>query len=171
MYRQPLGPEVETHPRVAGGGPAGVRVPRSHRSPGCDGTISPTATVAGSFGGALAELLAPLGVAVLDSTHPAVKRAAARHLVRALGLARELDRDLGHRAEELRLGGADPGVAVGDGATLVMLEGAQGRDRLVIDDGGFMTRRGRERFDLAALQNIAADRARSGSRPTCCCGR
>ncbi|MEO8090374.1 MAG: bacillithiol biosynthesis BshC, partial [Gemmatimonadales bacterium] len=74
----------------------------------------------------------------------------------ALGLARELDRDLGHRAEELHLAGADPGVAVGEGATLVMLEGAQGRDRLVIDDGGFMTRRGRERFDLAALQNIAA---------------
>ncbi|HEV8176849.1 MAG TPA: bacillithiol biosynthesis BshC, partial [Gemmatimonadales bacterium] len=89
-------------------------------------------------------------------THPTVKRAAARHLIRALGLARELDRDLAHRAEELRLGGFDPGVPVGDGATLVMLEGAQGRDRLMIDNGGFMTRRGRERFDLAGLQNIAA---------------
>jgi uncharacterized protein YllA (UPF0747 family) len=95
-------------------------------------------------------------VAVLDSTHPVVKRAAARHLVRALGLAQDLDRDLGHRAEELRLAGVDPGVPVGDGATLVMLEGAQGRDRLVLDDGGFLTRRGRERFDLPALQRIAA---------------
>ena len=37
-----------------------------------------------------------------------------------------------------------------------MLEGAQGRDRLMIADGGFVTRRGRERFDLAALQRIAA---------------
>jgi bacillithiol biosynthesis cysteine-adding enzyme BshC len=155
MYRQPLGPEVE--PILES---LAADLPASEFR---DVTIAwlrrhyqPAATVAGSFGGALAELLAPMGVAVLDSTHTAVKRAAARHLVRALGLARELDRDLGHRAEELRLGGADPGVPVGDGATLVMLEGAQGRDRLVIDDGGFMTRRGRERFDLAALQNIAA---------------
>jgi uncharacterized protein YllA (UPF0747 family) len=50
----------------------------------------------------------------------------------------------------------DPAVPVGDGATLVMLEGAQGRDRLVISNGGFMTRRGREHFDLDALQRLAA---------------
>jgi bacillithiol biosynthesis cysteine-adding enzyme BshC len=117
---------------------------------------SPRATVAHSFAGALAELLAPAGIACLDSTHPIVKRAAARHLMRALGLARELDRDLQDRAEELVTAGMDPGVAVGDGATLVMLEGAQGRDRLVISNGGFMTRRGREQFDLDALQRLAA---------------
>ena len=155
MYRQPLGPEVEIilESLAADLGASEFR----------DATLDwlrrhypPQATVAGSFGAALAELLAPVGVAVLDSTHSTVKRAAARHLVRALGLARELDRDLGHRAEELRLSGFDPGVPVGDGATLVMLEGSQGRDRLVIDNGGFMTRRGRERFDLGALQSIAA---------------
>jgi len=155
MYRQILGPEVEpTLEALAADLP-----PSEFR----DFTLEwlrrhyrPAATVAGSFAGALAELLAPLGVAVLESTHPAVKRAAARHLVRALGLAQDLDRDLGHRSEELRLAGSDPGVPVGDGATLVMLEGAQGRDRLVLDDGAFMTRRSRERFDLAALQRVAA---------------
>jgi bacillithiol biosynthesis cysteine-adding enzyme BshC len=115
-----------------------------------------TATVAHSFAGALAELLAPAGVICLDSTHPAVKRSAARHLVRALGLARELDRDLQDRMEELRLLGVDPGVPVGDGATLVMLEGEQGRDRLLLSDSGFQTRRSRESFDLAALQRLAA---------------
>jgi bacillithiol biosynthesis cysteine-adding enzyme BshC len=155
MYRQPLGAEVERAlDSLAADLPASeFREPtltwlRRH--------YQPTATVAGSFGGALAELLAPVGVGVLDSTHPSVKRAAARHLVRALGLARELDQDLEHRAEELRMAGADPGVPVGDGATLVMLEGAQGRDRLMLDDGGYITRRGRERFDLAGLQKIAA---------------
>jgi bacillithiol synthase len=155
MYRQPLGAEIE---RALGS--LGADLPASEFR---EATLAwlrrhyqPTATVAGSFGGALAELLAPVGVAVLDSTHPTVKRAAARHLVRALGLARELDRDLGHRGEELRMAGVDPGVPVGDGATLVMLEGTQGRDRLMIDDGGFITRRGRERFDLGALQNIGA---------------
>jgi bacillithiol biosynthesis cysteine-adding enzyme BshC len=155
MYRQPLGPEVEQvlEALAAGMPPSEFR----------EATLSwlrkhyrPTATVADSFGGALAELLAPVGVAVLDSTHPSVKRAAARHLVRALGLARELDRDLAHRADDLHTAGLDPGVAVGEGATLVMLEGTQGRDRLMLDDGGFMTRRGRERYDLAALQQIAA---------------
>lgn len=117
----------------------------------------PAATVAASFAGALAELLAPAGVVCLESTHPAVKRLAARHLVRALGLARELDKDLEQRAEDLRAAGADPSVPVGDKATLVMLEGGLGRDRLLIDDGGFVTRRGRERFDLDALQRIAAE--------------
>jgi bacillithiol biosynthesis cysteine-adding enzyme BshC len=156
MYRQPLGTEVERAlESLAADLPASefreatLAWLRRH--------YQPTATVAGSFGGALAELLAPMGVAVLDSTHPSVKRAAVRHLVRALGLARELDRDLEHRAEELRMAGADPSVPVGDSATLVMLEGTQGRDRLMLEDGGFITRRGRERFDLAALQNIAAN--------------
>jgi bacillithiol synthase len=112
--------------------------------------------VAGSFANALAELLAPLGIAVLDSTHPVIKRASARHLVRALGLAGDMDRDLDQRAEELHTAGADSGVTVGDGASLVMLEGSLGRDRLVVSDGGFTTRRGRQRYDLAELQTIAA---------------
>jgi bacillithiol biosynthesis cysteine-adding enzyme BshC len=116
----------------------------------------PSTTVAASFAGALAELLAPAGILCLESTHPAVKRAAARHLIRALGLAAEVDRDLQHRAEELKLAGFDPGVPVGDKATLVMLEGPLGRDRLLLDERGFVTRRGRERFDLEALQRIAA---------------
>ena len=116
----------------------------------------PDATVAGSFAGALAELLAPAGIVCLESTHPTVKRSAARYLVRALGLARELDRDLEHRSQELRMAGLDPGVPVGENATLVMLEGPLGRDRILIEDGGFTTRRGRERFDLETLQRIAA---------------
>jgi bacillithiol synthase len=116
----------------------------------------PHATVAHAFAGALAQLIAPAGVVCLDSAHPVVKRAAARHLVRALGLARELDRDLQDRAEELRLAGVDSGVPVGDGATLVMLEGEQGRDRLVLSDGRFVTRRGREELSLDDLQQLAA---------------
>jgi len=155
MYRQPLGPDVEgALESLAADLPAGefrdftLEWLRRH--------YRPEATVAGSFAAALAELLAPLGMVILDSTHPILKRSAARHLVRALGLAQDLDRDLGHRAEELQMAGLDPGVTAGDGATLVMLEAAQGRDRLVLDDGGFITRRSRERFDLAALQRIAA---------------
>jgi bacillithiol biosynthesis cysteine-adding enzyme BshC len=112
--------------------------------------------MAASFAGAMAELVAPAGVVCLESTHRVVKRSAARYLVRALGLARGLDRDLEHRAMELRMAGADPGVPVGEQATLVMLEGPLGRDRLLVDDGGFVTRRGGERFTLDGLQRIAA---------------
>ena len=155
MYRQTIGAEVDhALDRLA------ADLPPSEFK---DSTLEwlhrhyrPDATVAGSFAGALAELLAPLGMVVLDSTHPTLKRLASRHLVRALGLTRDLDRDLEQRAEELRLAGADPGVTVGEGASLVMLEGSLGRDRLVMEDRQFVTRRSRERFDLAALQRIAA---------------
>ena len=68
--------------------------------------------------------MAPAGVVCLESTHPAAKRAAAGYLIRALGLARDLNRDLEQRAEELRITGIDSGVTVDELATLVMVEGA-----------------------------------------------
>jgi bacillithiol biosynthesis cysteine-adding enzyme BshC len=116
----------------------------------------PDVTLAGSFAGALAELLAPHGILCFDSTHRAAKRAAARHTIKALGLSQDLDRDLAQRARELSASGRDPGVPVGDGATLVMLESRLGRDRLVVNGDGFATRRSNERFSLADLQTIAA---------------
>ena len=116
----------------------------------------PSATIAASFAGALAEVLAPAGIICLDSTHPVVKRGAARYLVRALGLARELNQDLEQRSDELITAGVDPGVPVGENATLVMLEGPLGRDRLLLQDGGFTTRRGKQQLDFETLQRIAA---------------
>lgn len=155
LYRQLLGPPIDEAL-----GALAADLPASEFR---DTTIEwlrrhyhPSATMAGSFAGALAELLAPSGVVCLESTHPSVKRASARYLVRALGLARELDGDLEQRAEELRAAGTDPDVPVGENATLVMVEGALGRDRLLIDNGGFSTRRSGERFDLQSLQRIAA---------------
>lgn len=114
-----------------------------------------SATVAHSFAGALGELLAPAGVICLDSTHPAVKQAAAPYLLRALQRAPELDRALTRRAEELKTLGQDAGVALGDEATLVMLEGDAGRDRLVASDGRFRARRSGEALDFPALDQIA----------------
>lgn len=113
------------------------------------------ATVAGAFAGALAELLAPFGIVCLDSTHPAFKRAAAPLLMRALTEARALESALGRQAAALTAEGRDAGVALGGGATLVMIEDSAGRDRLVMSDGAFITRRGQERYTLAALQQIA----------------
>lgn len=116
----------------------------------------PEASLAAAGAGALAEVLAPLGILCFDSTHPAAKRAAARYVVRALGLSQDLDRDLARRSHDLEAIGQDPGVVVGQGATLVMLEAAQGRDRLLVDGKALIARRSRERFSLEALQQIAA---------------
>jgi bacillithiol biosynthesis cysteine-adding enzyme BshC len=154
MYREPLGPGLE---------PALAALERSlppsefreatlawlHRS------YRPGATVAGAYAGALAELVARAGVVVLDSSHPAVKRAAAPFVLRALEEAAALDDDLDRHAEAQGVTSRTSGITVGDGASLVMLEGAQGRDRLVAHDGGFTTRRGRERFTLDELRRIA----------------
>ena len=116
----------------------------------------PGQSMAGAFQDALAELLAPFGIACIDSTHPAVKRAAAPRLVEALRRSAELEAVLSAREEALRAAGQDPGVAAGDGATLVMIEGRLGRDRLVRDGAGFISRRGGERFSMTELEAVAA---------------
>jgi uncharacterized protein YllA (UPF0747 family) len=76
-------------------------------------------------------------------------------ILRALEQAEAIDRDLERRSEALGETVKTSGVIVGDGAALVMLEGRQGRDRLVAYDGSFTTRRGRERFSLDQLATIA----------------
>ncbi|HEX3235609.1 MAG TPA: bacillithiol biosynthesis cysteine-adding enzyme BshC [Gemmatimonadales bacterium] len=157
MYREPLGPGiVPALERLAADLPASEF--RQSTLDWLERHYRPQATVAGSYGGAMAELLAPLDVLCLDSTHLAVKRAMAPHLVRALATAGDLERDLDRHIEALGTTARTSGVTVGDGASLVMLEAGLGRDRLVADGPAFVTRRSRERFDLAALQRIAAER-------------
>ncbi len=155
MYREPLGEGI----RPALDALAAGLAPSEFR----DATLQwlgrhyrPEATVAGSFAGAMAELLAPLGIICFDSTHPVAKRAMAPLLLRALAQARQLDDDLDRFTEALGDTAKTSGISVGDGASLVMLEASQGRDRLIGDGTGFVTRRSRERFDLAALERIAA---------------
>lgn len=114
-------------------------------------------TVAGAYGAAMAELLSPFGILCLDSTHPAFKRAAAPHLLRALDEAAPLDAELATEAERYARAGEAPPVVVGDGATLVFLEDRLGRDRLIPGKGGFATRRGGDPFTREELGRIAAE--------------
>jgi bacillithiol biosynthesis cysteine-adding enzyme BshC len=155
MYRQPLGDGVlSALQALAGGIP-----PSEFREPTLEWLgrhYRPEQTVAGSFAGAMAELLAPHGILCFDSTHPAAKRAAAPVLLQALALSAELDSDLDRYYEALGADARTSGVTVGDGASLVMLEASQGRDRLIRDGTGFVARRSRERFSLSALESIAA---------------
>jgi bacillithiol biosynthesis cysteine-adding enzyme BshC len=119
---------------------------------------TPAADVAGAFAAALAELLGPFGIVVFQPTHDAVKAAMRPLLVGALEQAEAIDRALGARARELEAEGAAVPVPTGDGATTVMLEGEAGRDRLMLHEGAFRTRRSGQPFTLDELR-VLADRA------------
>ncbi len=108
-----------------------------------------------AFGMALAELLDPFGVVCLDASAPEVKRAATPLLLEAVRRAGELDQLLVRRAEQLSAGGHPVSVKVGDGAALVFVEGAGGRDRLRIDGDAVVTRRSGERYTEADLTVLA----------------
>src|SRR5690606_26309707 len=155
MFREPLGRDgtgaVEALERTLRAGP--------HRDAMLDWARRhwrPEATVAGAFAAGIAELLAPFGVLCFDSTSAAAKRAMAPVLLEAAVRAGELDAALAGRAAALREAGTDPGVAVGDGAALVMLEGRDGRDRLVPAADGWSLRRSGEHLDRPALEEVAA---------------
>lgn len=154
MYREPLPPDVtallDELERTTPPGPerdATLAWLRRHYRPG--------RSVAAAFGGALAELLAPLGIVCLDGSHPELKRAAWPVVREALARATDLDRLLVERHRQLGAVGADPGVKVGEGATLVMLEGDLGRDRLLVSGDGFAARRSGERFSLEEIEALA----------------
>jgi len=156
MYREPLGPDIEAVLRDL----AADLPPSEFRSATLEWLhrhYVSGASLGGAFGGALAELCAPFGVVCLNSSERSVKREMAPRLLRALELAPSLEQELGERAVELAQGGSDPGVAMADGATLVMVEGRLGRDRLVRDANAFVTRRSGERFDFEQLKRIAAE--------------
>jgi bacillithiol biosynthesis cysteine-adding enzyme BshC len=156
LYREPLGEAVrpllaalreETNPSEF----------RDEALAWVDRHYRPESTQAQAFAEALAELLGRFGIVVFQPTHPAVRRAMAPLLVRALEQAGDLERDLVAVAERLTQAQQPVPVTVGDGATLVMLEGPAGRDRLVHDDGAFHARRSGRRLTLADLRGLARE--------------
>ena len=156
MWREALGPDVvaavDLLRRTLRDGPA-----RAAALDWCARHWRPEATVAGAFGSAMAEMLAPFGVACFDSTHRAAKQAMAPLLLRAAEQAADLDRALVRQDGSLREAGIHPGVVVGDGASLVMLDGPAGRDRLIPDRDGWTLRRSGTHVGRDALAKAAAD--------------
>ena len=108
----------------------------------------PGASLHTAYAGAVAELLAPFGVLCFDPTHVAAKRAQIPVVAAALRRAAELDAALA------ALPDAGTGIAAGEGATLVFLATAVGRDRLLIDGDGFRTRRAGVRFSPAEIEAL-----------------
>ncbi len=154
MYRQPLGEGLEAALELLGSSLPATEF-RDETLAWLHRHYRPDVTVAAAFAGAMAELLAPAGIVCFDSTHPSAKRAAAPLVLRALERAAEIDDALEREAESAGENARTSGVVLGDGAALVMLEASQGRDRLVAADSGFVTRRGKERFELDELRRIA----------------
>ncbi|MBI1722828.1 MAG: bacillithiol biosynthesis cysteine-adding enzyme BshC [Gemmatimonadetes bacterium] len=117
----------------------------------------PGHSMADAYALALADLLGPYGVVVCRGWHTAIKAVARPAFLAALSHAGEIDRELAAATERLRAAGRDVPVVVGDGLSLLMLEGRLGRDRLRIDGvGRFVTRRGGETLTLGELVDIAA---------------
>lgn len=122
---------------------------------------TPDRSMADAHAAALAELLGPFGVVICRGWDGSLKRAAGPLVLEALRLAGPLDEALAREAARLRDAGEVPPVAVGEGMSLVMVEGTGGRDRLRIAEAGFVTRRSGERFllpDLEAMVRAAPER-------------
>ncbi len=154
LYQEPLGQEITTAiDRVLQATPDTEF--KADVASWLERHYAPDRDFAGAFADALAELFAPHGLVVFRPTHPAAKRAMAPHLLRALAVAADLDDALGARAAELVRRGDVAPVRVGDGATLVMLEGRVGRDRLVLQNGRYAGRRSGDTWSLDELQFLA----------------
>ena len=155
MYRLPLGTEIrrlleefEDDQPVSADRDTTMAWLRRHYQEG--------ATVGAAYAGAMGELLGPFGVTCFDPTHPDARRAMAATLVAALRDSDEIDQALGIRLAELSAAGRPVSMTAGDGSTLVLLEAAAGRDRLIREGRGFRTRRSGEAFTLEELEAIAA---------------
>ena len=87
---------------------------------------APGTTIGGAYVALLREVLAPLGVAVLDASHPAVRQQGGPLLQRALERAHEVEAALHARDAELKAAGFSPQVQTVRGRSLVF-SAADGR--------------------------------------------
>ena len=84
-----------------------------------DAAYVPHATIGAAYVQLLRGLLEPLGIAVLDASHPALRKAADGLLRRALTQALPIQEALRLRAQEITAAGYTPQVEVGAGLSLV----------------------------------------------------
>jgi bacillithiol biosynthesis cysteine-adding enzyme BshC len=95
----------------------------------------PGATVGGAYVALTRALLEPLGIAVLDASHPAVREAGFHVLRRALLGAADVERAVRARSAAIAAAGFTPQVADVEGRSLVFLTGADARkERVAVAD-------------------------------------
>ena len=95
---------------------------------------APGATVGGAYVTLLRELLAPLGIPVLDASHPAVIAASADVVAAALGRAVDIETALVDRSAELRAAGFEPQVEDMAGLSLVFGRSGTIKRRLAVGE-------------------------------------
>jgi bacillithiol synthase len=93
---------------------------------------TPEATVGSAFVGFLRALFAPLGIAVIDASHPATRAAAKTVLSAALQKADEIAAGVNARNRELEAAGFTPQVQDVPGLSLVFTAASGGRKRVPI---------------------------------------
>ncbi len=96
----------------------------------------PGATVGSAFVSLLRALLAPLGMPVLDASHPAVEPASSDTIARALARAPEIERALAVRSAEITAAGYAPQVEDLAGLALVFVREGETKRRLSIAESG-----------------------------------
>lgn len=119
-----------------------------------DAAYVPHATIGAAYVQLMRALLEPLGVAVLDASHPAMRQAADGFLRHALRQAPAVQDALRSRVQEIQAAGYAPQVDVVDGLSLVF--------RSHLENQGSDLRRVRERVPIAEA-SVAARTAETGT--------
>lgn len=119
-----LGAQLDALTRACGSAPNGAALDAVRAA------YAPGATVGDAYVRLLRMILEPLGVAVLDASHPAVSAAGRPLLEQALAHGRELEAALKQRSKLLRDAGHRAQVAHVAGRTLVFSNWNGGRQRV-----------------------------------------
>jgi uncharacterized protein YllA (UPF0747 family) len=104
----------------------------------------PDRTHGEAFVDLLRSMLAPLGMPVLDASHPAVREASRPTITAALRSAREIETALEVRTAEIRAAGFEPQVESVDGLSLAFRRDGTTKRRLTVAEavseaGGWLT--------------------------------
>jgi bacillithiol biosynthesis cysteine-adding enzyme BshC len=158
VLRAPLAPPPGTPMSLAPLGDLGSELLRLRDASGSAADPRPLGAVdlayaraAGTHGGAFVELLravlAPLGMPVLDASHPAVQEASTPTVEAALRSAAAVESTLAARAAELQAAGHSPQVERVAGLSLAFVRDGSAKRRLTIAEGA-------RRADRALTPNV-----------------
>ncbi|MEO7522346.1 MAG: bacillithiol biosynthesis BshC, partial [Gemmatimonas sp.] len=146
MMDVPLGDVTEALAALRG---ASGSAPHQHMLDEVASAYVPHATVGAAYLQLLRALLEPLGIAVLDASHPALRAAADPFLRRALGKSAAIAEQLKERTASIRAAGFEPQVETMDALSLVF----QSR----IGSTGRQQERIRERVSVADAARVARE--------------
>jgi bacillithiol synthase len=121
-------------------------------------TYTPAATVAASFTATMRLLLAGQRVALVDSSHPSLRRAATPVMRVEAERTEQHGKMIAAQTQRLSESGYTAQVSTADGASNLMLIDTHGRDRLLRTPRGWVTRRQRRAMaEAELLDRIDAD--------------